>query len=129
MNITAATQEGDAESSRLVDRDEEYNTRYGGYMGYVMAFDRLIPIPRATADLDLVGLVTAEDATTAEAIVDHFVRRFLRVPVDDAARAVLVERLRQDLGGDRLPPPGPRVEGALRSLLYLVLSAPEYQLA
>ena len=129
MNITAATQEGDAESSRLVDRDEEYNTRYGGYMGYVMAFERLIPIPRGTADLDLTGLVTAADATTVEAIVDHFVRRFLRVPVDDAARAVLVERLREDLGGDRLPAPGPRVEGALRSLLYLVLSAPEYQLA
>ena len=130
MNITAATQEGgDAESSRLVDRDEEYNTRYGGYMGYVMAFDRLIPIPRATADLDLVALVTAAEATTAEAVVDHFVRRFLRVPVDAAARAVLVERLREDLGGDRLPGPGPRVEGALRSLLYLVLSAPEYQLA
>ncbi len=129
MNITAATQEGDAESSRLVDRDEEYNTRYGGYMGYVMAFERLIPIPRGTADLDLTGLVTAADATTVEAIVDHFVRRFLRVPVDDGARAVLVERLREDLGGDRLPAPGPRVEGALRSLLYLVLSAPEYQLA
>ena len=130
MNITAATQEGgDAESSRLVDRDEEYNTRYGGYMGYVMAFDRLIPIPRATADLDLVSLVTAAEATTAEVVVDHFVRRFLRVPVDAAARAVLVDRLREDLGGDRLPGPGPRLEGALRSLLYLVLSAPEYQLA
>ena len=130
MNITAATQEGGAaESSRLVDRDEEYNTRYGGYMGYVMAFDRLIPIPRETADLDLFALVTAAEATTAGAVVDHFVRRFLRVPVQDAARALLVERLREDLGGDRLPPPGPRVEGALRSLLYLVLSAPEYQLA
>ena len=130
MNITAATQEGgDAESSRLVDRDEEYNTRYGGYMGYVMAFDRLIPIPRATADLDLFAMVTAAGATTAGDVVDHLVRRFLRVPVDDAARAVLVERLREDLGGDRLPGPGPRVEGALRSLLYLVLSAPEYQLA
>ncbi len=130
MNITAATQEGgDAESSRLVDRDEEYNTRYGGYMGYVMAFDRLIPIPRATADLDLFALVAAAEATTASAVVDHFVRRFLRVPVDAASRAVLVERLREDLGGDRLPAPGPRVEGALRSLLYLVLSAPEYQLA
>jgi hypothetical protein len=98
-------------------------------MGYVMAFDRLIPIPRETAGLDLYALVTAAEATTAGAVVDHFVRRFLRVPVQDAARAVLVERLREDLGGDRLPPPGPRVEGALRSLLYLVLSAPEYQLA
>ena len=129
MNITAATQEGDAESSMLADRDEDYNTRYGGYMGYVMAYDRLTLVPRQTADLDLVGLVGEAGATTAEEIVDHFVRRFLRVPVDTAARTVLVERLRDELGADRLPPPGPQVERALRSLLYLILSTPEYQLA
>ena len=57
MNITAATQEGDAESSMLADRDEDFNTRYGGYMGYVMAFDRLKLVPRHTADLDLAGMV------------------------------------------------------------------------
>ena len=45
LNITAATQEGDAESSMLADRDEDYNTRYGGYMGYVMAFERLKLVP------------------------------------------------------------------------------------
>ena len=43
-------------------------------MGYVMAFDRLIPIPRETAGLDLYALVTAAEATTAGAVVDHFVR-------------------------------------------------------
>ena len=39
MNITEATREGDAESNMMVDRDEDYNTRYGGYKGYLMAFD------------------------------------------------------------------------------------------
>ena len=129
LNITAATQEGDAESSQLADRDEDYNTRYGGYMGYVMAYERLNLIPRQTADLDLARLVHEAGATTVGAVVDHFVKRFLRVPVDAAARTVLIERLRDELGADRLPPPGPQVERALRSLLYLVLSAPEYQLA
>ncbi|MDP7480157.1 MAG: DUF1800 family protein, partial [Vicinamibacterales bacterium] len=129
MNITAATQEGDAESSLLADRDEDYNTRYGGYMGYVMAYDRLTLVPRQTAELDLARLLEEAGATTVEAIVDHLVRRFLRVPVDAAARDVLVAHLRDELGDDRIASPTPQVERALRSLLYLVLSAPEYQLA
>ena len=129
MNITAATQEGDAESSLLADRDEDYNTRYGGYMGYVMAYDRLTLVPRQTADLDLARLVAEAGATTVEEIVDHFVRRFLRVPVDRAARTVLVEHLRDELGADRIPSSRPQVERALRSLLYVILSSPEYQLA
>jgi uncharacterized protein (DUF1800 family) len=129
MNITAATQQGDAESSMLADRDEDFNTRYGGYMGYVMAYERLTLVPRHVADLDLAQMVTDAGAETAEEIVDHLVRRFLRVPVDAAARTVLVARFRDELGADRISSPGPRVERALRSLLYLVLSAPEYQLA
>ena len=129
MNITAATQGGDAESNLLADRDEDYNTRYGGYMGYVMAYERLTVVPRETATLDLARLVDEAGATRVEEIVDHFVRRFLRVPVDAAARTVLVERLRVELGADRIPPPSPQVERALRSLLYLIVSAPEYQLA
>jgi len=129
MNITAATQEGDAESSLLADRDEDYNTRYGGYMGYIMAFELLKPVPRNTANLDLVRLMRDAGAESAAEIVDHLVRRFLRVPLDAEARMVLVERLRDELGGDRVTTPGPQSERALRAVLYLVLSAPEYQLA
>ena len=88
MSITVATQEGDAESSQLVDRDEDYNTRYGGYRGYVMAYERLHRIPRVTADLDLSGLVAEVGASTVDAVVDHFVRRFLSVSVDGDSRAV-----------------------------------------
>ena len=130
LNITAATQEGDAESSLLADRDEDYNTRYGGYMGYVMAYDRLNLVPRRTADLDLARMLQDARATSVEQVVDHFLQRFLRVPLGPDARAILVAHLRDDLGEDRLPTVStPQVERALRSLLYLVLSAPEYQLA
>ncbi|MCH2464055.1 MAG: DUF1800 domain-containing protein [Gemmatimonadetes bacterium] len=130
LNITAATQEGDAESSMLADRDEDFNTRYGGYMGYVMAYERLNLVFRRTADLDLAQMLQDARATTVEEVVDHFVQRFLRVPLGPDSRTVLVEHLRGDLGDDRIPTTSTsQVERALRSLLYLVLSAPEYQLA
>ena len=129
MNITAATQQGDAESSQLVDRDEDYNTRYGGYMGYVMAFERLHPIPRRVAELDLVRLLSDAGAAEAGDVVDHLIRRFLRVELSGADRAELVDFLRDELGGDRIEADTPQTEAALRALLYLILSTPEYQLA
>ena len=129
MNITAATQEGDAESSRLADRDEDFNTRFGGYMGYVMAFEKLHEVPRRVADLDLVALLTEAGATTVDAIVDHLIVRFLRVELGEADRAVLVEYLRDELGADRIGAANPQTEAPLRGLLYLILSTPEYQLA
>jgi uncharacterized protein (DUF1800 family) len=121
MNITEATKEGtgDAESNAQVDRDEDYNTRYASYRGYTMAFERTKPIPRRVADLSLVSMVAAAHADTAEAVVDHFARRFLSVPLSAKDRATFIEFMR----GKSLTS-----EPALRELLYLVLSTPEYQL-
>ena len=129
MNITAATQQGDAESSMLADRDEDYNTRYGGYMGYVIAFDRLIPIPRRVADLDMVKLLADAGASSADEVVDHLLRRFLRVELSAADREVMIGFLRDELGADRIEDATPQTESALRALMYLILSTPEYQLA
>ena len=127
MNITEATREGDAESNQMIDRDEDYNTRYGGYAGNLLAFKRTKLIPRRVAALDLTAMVTAAHAGTADQVVDHFVRRFLRVPPADTDRAALVTFLRDKLGTSTIQPGG-KIEGALRELLYLVLSTPEYQL-
>ncbi len=129
MNITAATQEGDAESSMLVDRDEDYNTRYGGYMGYVLAFERLHPIPRRVADLDIGALLARAGASRVDEVVDHLTRRFLRVTPSASDREVLIDFLRDELGGDLIGDVAPQVEASLRALLYLILSTPEYQLA
>ena len=129
MSITAATQEGDAESSMLADRDEDFNTRYGGYMGYMMAFDRLKLVPRHTPDLDLVAMVDDAGISDVGDVVDYFVARFLRVELEESDREALVDFLRSELGGDRVERSGAQTESALRSLLYLVLSTPEYQLA
>jgi hypothetical protein len=120
MNVTEATKEGtgDAESNAQLERDEDYNTRYASYRGYLAAFERTTPIPRHVADLRLTAIVGAAHATTAEAVVDHLARRFLSVPLSVKDRGVFVEFLR----GKSLTS-----ESDLRELLYLVLSTPEYQ--
>jgi uncharacterized protein (DUF1800 family) len=127
MNITEATREGDAESNMMADRDEDYNTRYGGYKGNTDAFARTKLIPRRPAAIELTSIAKAADADTAEKVVDHFIFRFLRVPMADKDRALLVDFLRAKLGSSEVRP-GPRLEDSLRELLYLVLSTPEYQL-
>ena len=127
MDITAATREGDAETNLMVDRDEDYNTRYGGYKANLMAFERVRLIPRRTADVSLTALVAAAGAKTADQVVDHFAKRFLRVAPSDKDRTTLVAFLQGKLGGPDLRP-GDALEPALRELLYLVLSMPEYQL-
>ena len=127
MNITEATKEGDAESNMMADRDEDYNTRYASYRGYLDAYERTKLIPRRTAAIDLTAMIAAAGAHTADQVVDHFVGRFLRVPLADRDRTALVDFLRSKLGGSPIEP-SDTLEPALRELLYLVLSTPEYQL-
>ena len=127
MDITAATLEGDAESNMMVERDEDYNTRYGGYKANLLAFERVKLIPRRTAAVDLAAMVQAAGATTPEQVVDHFVQRFLRVTLAEKDRAAIVNYLRNKLGGSDMGGGGDR-EALLRDVLYLVLSTPEYQL-
>src|SRR5580765_7638755 len=121
MNITEATKEGtgDAESNAQLERDEDYNTRYASYRGYVAAFERTKPIPRHVAELNLSAMMAAAHADTADAIVDQLARRFLSVPLPAKDRAAFVEFFKGKSVKD---------ESALRELLYLVLSTPEYQL-
>ncbi len=132
MSMTEATLEDVdkatmAESNMMVDRDEDYNTRYGGYKGNLLAFERTKLIPRNPAKLDLAAMVRAAGADTVEKVVDHFTRRFLSVALGARERGLLVEFLRGKLGSSSIAP-GAKLEDALRELLYLVLSAPEYQL-
>lgn len=132
MTITAATKQGDAASNAMADADEEYNTRYGGYRGYAMAYERVKLIPRHVLDVDLRAMVLAAGATGAEGAVDHLLRRFLHVPLTDACRGALVDYLVAELDSASLDTEAAgapeKVEDALRSTLYLIFSSPEYQL-
>lgn len=127
MNMTQATREGNAESNMMVDRDEDYNTRYGGYAGAVLAFKRTKLIPRRAAGIDLTAMVKTAGAETVDKVVDHFIYRFLRVSLAEKDRALLVDFLRSKLRTSSVRP-GQNLEESLRELLYLVLSSPEYQL-
>ncbi len=128
MNITNATYAGDSAVSKMADADEEYNTRYGGYRGYVLAFERIKLVHRHTAVFDLSSMTRAAGAKTAAAAVDHLLLRFLRAPLDGEDRQALIAFLEERLGSSELELGSNDVENALRSILYLILSSPEYQL-
>lgn len=135
MDITSATQpsigEGAimAESNVLADRDEDFNTRYGSFRGWQMAIEKVKPIPRHFARVDLSGMVAEADLQNTEAVVDYFIERFMRVPPGATARQTMVAFLDRELGTSDIARAQSYMEDGLRMLLHVVMSQPEYQLA
>ncbi len=107
---------------------EDYNLAVGVYTGFVEAYNRVKPIPRTPAELNLVAMTRAAKVTTAEGAVDYFGRRFLSVPLHADRRAAVVQFLRDELKSGTIDYKSKDLEVALRRALHLVLSAPEYQL-
>jgi hypothetical protein len=136
MDITNATrpagmsEEGGmmAASNLLADRDEAFNTRYGSYRGWQMAIERVKPIVRGTARLDLAGEVIRAELTTPAEVVDYFADRFISVEIDAQRRTDLAEFLVDQLGTDDIASSATYLEEPLRVLVHLMLSLPEYQL-
>ncbi len=111
-----------------LERDEQFNTRISGYVGWVQASRRLIPTPRRAAQLDLAGLVLAAGAATVAGAVDHLLARLLRVPAPPAMRTALVRFLEQELGTSDLARARSYMEDPLRLTAHLIMSTPEYQM-
>jgi uncharacterized protein (DUF1800 family) len=111
-----------------LERDEQFNTRISGYIGWEQAARKLIPTPRDAARFDLTALVLESGATTAEAAVDYLLRRTLRVPAAQALREALAVFLTNELGTTSLERAKTYLEDPLRMTLHLVMSTPEYQL-
>lgn len=136
LDMTTATRpdgkEGNGEpmamSNMAADRDEDFNTRYASYRGWQMATERVKPIERRSARLDLTSMVLATRPKTAQDAVDALLARFLRVPISSAERTRLAAFLRVELGSDDIARSGSYLEEPLRLLLHLILSLPEYQL-
>ena len=135
MDITAATQPsslGDgrimAESNMLADRDEDFNTRYGSFRGWQMAIERVKPIPRHTARLNLSQMVMEQGLENTSEVVDYFIARFMRVPPGADSRAMLIRFLDTDLGTSDIDSAQTYMEDSLRLVLHLIMSQPEYQL-
>ncbi len=117
-----------AASNLLADRDEAFNTRYGSYRGWQMAIERVKPIPRHTARLDLTGMVLGEGLETPRAVVGHLVERFFSVAPEPATQRALAEYLEAELGTGDIRAAASHLEEPLRLLLHALLSRPEYQL-
>jgi hypothetical protein len=111
-----------------LERDEKFNTRISGYIGWEQAARKLIPTPRDAARLDLSALVLASGATTTAQAVDYLTARMLRVPASNAMRAALVAFLTKELGTESLERAKTYMEDALRMTAHLVMSTPEYQI-
>lgn len=133
MDITTATKDdtksGDrAESNKNADRDEDFNTRYGSFRGSQMAIQRVKPIPRDTAQINLSRMILSEDLKNTTQVVDYLIHRFMRVPPSDEARQKLIAFLNKELGTTDIAVAQTYLEDPLRLVLHLIMSQPEYQL-
>ena len=136
MSVSAATRptgvEGGeqdmAASNQLADADEDFNTRLGSMRGWQMALERVRPISRHTARVDLAGMVRAGNCSTAGQAVDLLAARFLMVQPEPPVMLELQQFLRARLGTDDLSVADSYLEAPLRELLHAMLSLPEYQL-
>ena len=133
LDITSATMpDADtaviAESNMLADRDEDFNTRYGSYRGWQMAIDRVRAIPRDTASVDLRRMVLDAGLNDTTEVVDYLIHRFMSVAPGDDVHRMLVAFLDEQLGTSDIATAETYMEDALRLVLHLLMSQPEYQL-
>lgn len=136
LDVTSATKPGGMDGSKEMtamttmsgDRDEAFNTRFASYRGWQMAVERVKPIPRTVARLDLARMVADAGCTSPEAVVAYFEGRFLSVPLDASVRSQLAAFLERELGTRDVRGAESFAEDPLRMLLHLIMSRPEYQL-
>jgi hypothetical protein len=111
-----------------LERDEQFNTRISGYIGWEQAARKLIPTPRHAARFDLTRMVMASGSTTTAETVDYLLWRLLRVPAAGPTRDALVSFLTGELGTDSIERARSYMEDALRMTVHLIMSTPEYQI-
>ena len=136
LDVTAATRPeaaasadvGMSQANRMLDREEDFNTRYGSYRGWQKAVEVIKPIPRTLARVDLSAMVLAGNARTTADAVELLARRFFSVPPGRAEREAWTAFLTQELGTERIERAQTYMEDGLRLLLHLMLSNPDYQL-
>ena len=117
-----------SESTRKLDREEDFNTRYGSYRGWQKAVEVIKPIPRTMARVELSAIVLASGVQSTGEVVDLFAQRFFSVPMASADRAAWAAFLSEQLGTERIERARTYMEDGLRMLLHLMLSSPDYQL-
>jgi hypothetical protein len=72
--------------------------------------------------------VRAEGLATTAEVVDHFLLRFMSVPIGRTERQMLIDFLDRELGTSDIARADSYLEDPLRLLVHLIMSQPEYQL-
>jgi hypothetical protein len=111
-----------------LERDEQFNTRISGYIGFQQAARKLIPTPRRAAQFDLTQMVLESGSRTTGEAVDYLLWRMVRVPTAKDARDAFVSFLTGELGTDSIDRGKSYMEDPLRMTLHLIMSTPEYQI-
>jgi len=111
-----------------LERDEKFNTRISGYIGWEQAARKLIPTPRHAAQFDLTKMVLESGATSAGEAVDYLWGRMVRVPPAKTTREGFVTFLTNELGTATLERAKSYMEDALRMVVHLIMSTAEYQI-
>jgi hypothetical protein len=111
-----------------LERDEKFNTRISGYIGWEQAARKLIPTPRHAAQFDLARMVLDSGATTTGEAVDYLMWRMVRVPAAKATRDRFTSFLTGELGTDSIDRAKTYLEDPLRMTVHLIMSTPEYQI-
>jgi len=132
-DIGAATAVNDPNNMTAFDRaalerDEQFNTRISGYIGWQQAVRKLIPTPRHAARFELTRLVLDGGCTTTGDAVDYLMWRMLRVPTARTTRDSCVAFLTAELGTDNIGRARSYTEDPLRMAAHLIMSTPEYQI-
>lgn len=111
-----------------LERDEQFNTRISGYIGWQQAARKLIPTPRHAARFELSTMLADAHVETTAAAVDHLMGLMLRVPAAPGTREAIVTFLTKELGTSDIAEARTYMEDALRMTVHLIMSTPEYQL-
>src|ERR1700674_1512527 len=111
-----------------LERDEQFNTRISGYIGWEQAARKLIPTPRNAAQFALTRMVLESGSRTTAEAVDYLMWRMLRVPIAKVTRDVFVTFLNNQLGTDSIDRAKTYMEDPLRMTVHLIMSTPEYQI-
>ena len=131
MDVTTATKPEAKEVTSMsmqADRDEEFNTRLASFRGWQMALQKVKPIPRGTARLDLSAMVLGAGCRNARQATDYLLARFVSLPVDPGTHERIAKFLENELGTTDLRAASSFLEEPLRTTLHVILSLPEYQL-
>ena len=120
---------GMAQSNLMADQDEDFNTRLGSMRGWQMAIERVKPIVRNSAKLDLTESVINSGCNTTIDIAEYFNERFFVRPLPDTVLREFARVLEKELGTNDVQAARGYLEEPLRQLLHAMLSRPEYQLS